>query len=83
MARTEIGMAKSTPPKDRADILVEVRKILAENFDCGLAIVSWEEQGLTSHMEVKFGNEYALQSLARDADEILWPVEDDEEEAEA
>jgi hypothetical protein len=71
------------PPKDRSDVLEQVRAMLAENFDCGLAIVSWEESGVTSHMEVKFGNEYALQSLARDADEILWPVEDDEEEAEA
>jgi hypothetical protein len=34
-------------------------------------------------MEVKFGNEYALQSLARDADEILWPEEEDEDEEEA
>jgi hypothetical protein len=76
-------MAKS-PPKDRSDVLEQVRAILAENFDCGLAIVSWEEEGITCHMEVKFGNEYAVRQLARDADEILWPVEDeDEEEAEA
>jgi hypothetical protein len=72
------------PPKDRSDVFAQVRQILAENFDCGLAIVSWEEQGTTCHMEIKFGNEYAVQTLARDADEILWPAEDeDEEEAEA
>jgi hypothetical protein len=33
-------------------------------------------------MEVKFGNEYAIRQLARDADEILWPIEEDEEEEE-
>jgi hypothetical protein len=71
------------PPKDRSDVLEQVRATLAENFDCGLAIVSWEESGVTSHMEIKFGNEYALQSLARDADEILWPEEEDEDEEEA
>jgi hypothetical protein len=71
------------PPKDRSDVLEQVRAMLAENFDCGLAIVSWEESGVTSHMEVKFGNEYALQSLARDADQILWPEEEDEDEEEA
>jgi hypothetical protein len=71
------------PPKDRSDVLAQVRQILAENFDCGLAIVSWEEQGVTCHMEIKFGNEYAVQTLARDADEILWPAEEDEDEEEA
>jgi hypothetical protein len=71
------------PPKDRSDVLEQVRAMLAENFDCGLAIVSWEESGATSHMEIKFGNEYALQSLARDADQILWPEEEDEDEEEA
>jgi hypothetical protein len=70
------------PPKDRSDVLLQVRQILAENFDCGLAIVSWEEAGITCHMEIKFGNEYAIRQLARDADEILWPVEEDEEEEE-
>jgi hypothetical protein len=34
-------------------------------------------------MDIKFGNEYALQSLARDAEEILWPVDEDEDEEEA
>jgi hypothetical protein len=71
------------PPKERSDVFEQVRAILAENFDCGLAIVSWEEQGATCHMEIKFGNEYAVQTLARDADEILWPAEEDEDEEEA
>jgi hypothetical protein len=70
-------------PKDRSDVFAQVRQILAENFDCGLAIVSWEEEGITCHMEIKFGNEYAVRQLARDADEILWPVEEDEDEEEA
>ena len=69
-------------PKERSDVMTEVRKILAENFDCGLAIVSWEEQGETCHMNIKFGHEYALHTLARDADEILWPQEEDEDEDE-
>ncbi len=81
MARTGTGMAKSAP-KDRKDVLEDVRKILAENFDCGLVIVSWESQGETFHMETKWGNDYATRTLARDADEILWPCEDEDEEDE-
>ena len=71
------------PPKNRKEIVEEVRKILVENFDCGLAIVSWEEQGETFHMEIKFGNDYATRMIAQDADDILWPMLDDEDEEEA
>jgi hypothetical protein len=83
-------MAKQIPPKGRVEIIEEVRKMLTEHFDCGIVIVSWEEQGTTYHLQSKFGNEYAVRTLARDADEILWPTEEedededeDEEEAEA
>jgi hypothetical protein len=71
------------PPKNRKDAIEEARKILVDNFDCGLAIVSWEEQGKTFHMEIKFGNDYATRMLAQDADDILWPMLDDEDEEEA
>jgi hypothetical protein len=33
-------------------------------------------------METKWGNDYATRTLARDADEILWPCEDEDEEDE-
>lgn len=76
--------AKATPPPDRSEILSQVRQILAEHFDCGIVIVSWEDGGETFHMHTKHGNEYACRSLAGDAEVILWPDEDeDEEEAEA
>jgi hypothetical protein len=58
-------------PKTQNEILMEVRSKLAENFDCGIAIVSWEEQGTTYHMEVKFGNEYAVKSIIDSAQEIF------------
>ena len=74
--------AKATPPPDRSEILSQVRQILAEHFDCVIVIVSWEDGGETFHMHTKHGNEYACRSLAGDAECILWPFEDDEEEDE-
>ena len=73
---------KATPPPDRSEILSQVRQILAEHFDCGHVIVSWESEGETFHMHTKHGNDYACRSLARDAESILWPFEEDEEEDE-
>ena len=74
--------AKATPPPDRSEILSQVRQLLAEHFDCGIVIVSWEDGGETFHMHTKHGNEYACRSLAGDAECILWPFEDDDEEDE-
>ena len=42
--------AKATPPKDREKILEQVRQTLAEHFDCGLVVTSWESGGETFHM---------------------------------
>ena len=80
---------KTSPPKDREAVLLQVRQLLAEHFDCGICVVSWEDEGTTYDMDFKFGNSYAAKSLAREAEEILWPLEeeeeteDDEEEEEA
>jgi hypothetical protein len=71
---------KATPPPARSEILSQVRQLLAEHFDCGLCVVSWEEASETFHMHAKFGNDYACRSLANDAESILWPLEEDEEE---
>lgn len=71
---------KAKPPKDRSEVLSQVRQILAEHFDCGILIVSWEDSGETFHMHSKHGNEYACRSLAGDAECILWPTEDEDEE---
>ena len=86
-------MAKA--PATREKLLEQVRATLAEHFEVGLLIVSWEEEGTTFHMETKHGNDYALRELARRAPELLWPAdyedddilwddddEDDEEEKE-
>ena len=71
-------MAKA--PATREKLLEQVRATLAEHFEVGLLIVSWEEEGTTFHMETKHGNDYALRELARRAPELLWPAdyEDDE-----
>ncbi len=74
--------AKATLPRDRSEILSQVRQILAEHFDCGIVIVSWEDGGETFHMHTKHGNEYACRSLAGDAEVILWPIEEGEEDEE-
>ena len=62
-------------PATREKLLEQVRATLAEHFEVGLLIVSWEEEGTTFHMETKHGNDYALRELARRADELLWPAE--------
>ena len=78
--------AKSSAPPDREAIMLQVRQILAEHFEVGVCVVSWEDQGTTFDMDFKFGNSHAARALARDAEEILWPIEeeetDDEEEEE-
>jgi hypothetical protein len=67
--------------KTQAEILIEVRKLLSDHFDCGIAIVAWEEQGTTYHMECKFGNEYAVQALAKQAETFFEEEIEEEEEA--
>ena len=73
---------KSNPPKDREAVMTQVRQILAEHFEVGVCVVSWEDQGTTFDMDFKFGNSHAARALARDAEEILWPIEADDEEEE-
>lgn len=80
-------MAKKTaPPKDREAVMLQARALLAEHFDVGFCVVSWEDQGTTYYMDFKYGNDYAARALCREADDILWPYEtenDEEEEEEA
>jgi len=65
---------------NQSEILSQVRQTLAEHFDCGIVIVSWEQEGETYHMHAKHGNEYACKSLADEAECILWPEDEDEDE---
>jgi len=74
--------AKSSPPPDREAVMTQVRQILAEHFEVGVCVVSWEDAGTTFDMDFKFGNSHAARALARDAEEILWPIEADDEEEE-
>jgi len=74
--------AKSSPPPDREAVMTQVRQTLAEHFDCGVCVVSWEDQGTTFDMDFKFGNSHAARALARDAEEILWPLEEETDEEE-
>ena len=79
---------KTSPPKDREAVMTQVRQLLAEHFDVGICVVSWEDAGTTYDMDFKFGNSHAARGLAREAEDILWPIEeeeteDDEEEEEA
>jgi hypothetical protein len=62
--------------------MTQVRQILAEHFEVGVCVVSWEDAGTTFDMDFKFGNSHAARALARDAEEILWPIEADDEEEE-
>jgi len=71
---------KTSPPKDREAVMLQVRDLLAEHFDVGLCIVSWEAEGETFYMDLKFGNDYAAKSLCREAEDMLWPYDPDEED---
>ncbi len=74
--------SKSSPPPDREAVMTQVRQLLAEHFEVGVCVVSWEDAGTTYDMDFKFGNSHAARALARDAEEILWPIEADDEEEE-
>jgi hypothetical protein len=73
---------KIKSPPDRETIMLQVRQLLAEHFDCAVVIVCWEDSGETYNMHCKHGNEYACRSLAGDAEVILWPIDDDDDEEE-
>jgi hypothetical protein len=73
---------KLSIPKEREEIMLQVRETLAEHFDVGVAVVSWEDEGETYYMDFKFGNDYAAKSLCMEAGDMLWPCEEEEEEEE-
>jgi hypothetical protein len=73
---------KLSPPKDREAVMLQARDLLSEHFDVGFCVVSWEDQGTTYYMDFKYGNDYAARALVREADEILWPIEDEDEDEE-
>ena len=74
--------AKASLPPDREAVMLQVRQILAEHFEVGVCVVSWEDQGTTYDMDFKFGNSHAARNLAREAEDILWPLEEEEEDDE-
>lgn len=67
------------PPIDLEDAIARARDILADFFDAGVTIVSWEEDGETYEMHFSFGNHYACESLARRSEEIIFPLETEED----
>jgi hypothetical protein len=68
--------------KDRDAVLTRVRNTLAENFDCGIVVVSWEEEGETYHLTTQFGNRYATENLANQASDILFDTKEDDDDGE-
>jgi hypothetical protein len=75
-------MSKKQRPTDRDTVFEQVRSLLAETYDCGIALCSWEEQGTTYHAYLKFGNDYAAEKLTEKANEIIFPIETEEDEDE-
>ena len=73
-------MSGKRKTESRKAVLERIRKELVEQFDVGLAVVSWEEGGTTYHMDLKFGNQYAVEALADRTSDILFPYEEEEEE---
>ena len=76
-------MSGKRKAESRKAVLERIRKELVDQFDVGLAVVSWEEGGTTYHMDLKFGNQYAVEALADRTSDILFPYEEEEEEEEA
>ncbi len=73
---------KPAPPKDREAVMLQARALLAEHFAHGICVVSWEDEAVTYNMDFKFGNDYAAKSLAREAEDLLWPYEEEDEDEE-
>ena len=73
---------KSNPPADREAVMMQARALLAEHFAHGICVVSWEDEGTTFNMDFKFGNQFATKALAREAEDLLWPIEEEDEEEE-
>ena len=71
---------KPSPPTDREAIMLQVRDLLAEHFDVGIAVVSWEDGGETYFMDFKFVHDYAARAITREAEDMLWPYEEEDEE---
>jgi hypothetical protein len=71
------------PPRDREQAIAQARELLANFFDVGICVMSWEEEGQTYEMHFSLGNHYACETLARRAEEIVFPCEEHDEEAEA
>jgi hypothetical protein len=76
-------MSGKRKAESRKAVLERIRKELVDQFDVGLAVVSWEEGGETFHMDLKFGNQYAVEKLAERTSDILFPFDEEEEEEEA
>lgn len=76
-------MSGKRKAESRKAVLERIRKELVDQFDVGLAVVSWEESGTTYHMDLKFGNQYAVEKLAERTSDILFPFDEEEEEEEA
>lgn len=59
-------------PKNRESAMERARDLLADFFDAGVVIMTWEEQGKTYEMHLTIGNDYACESVARRAEEIIY-----------
>ena len=62
--------------------MMQARALLAEHFAHGICVESWEDEGTTFNMDFKFGNQFATKALAREAEDLLWPLEEEEDEEE-
>jgi hypothetical protein len=71
---------KEAAPMDRTATLERLRRDLAEHFDIGFVVCSWDEGGTTYHMHTRWGNEYAVENLSEKASELLFPPEEATEE---
>lgn len=60
--------------------LQQARSILAEHFDHGLILVTWEEKGKPMAEEARVGNIFAQEGLARNWIDAGCTFHDDEEE---
>ena len=67
--------------KEKEEVLTRVRQILAEHFEHGFVICSWEDSADTYQMHTRWGNSYAIEKLCEKSTDIIFP-DDEEEETE-
>jgi predicted site-specific integrase-resolvase len=63
----------------RISTMESAKIALSEMFDAGMAVVTYEEAGTTYHHSISFGNQYAVECLVNNVQDIIYGEDEDAE----